>query len=99
MELHICMHHGCLELFYILLYSHGKLFLYSCRYYLYQIASTFYDVLIPNPPYFLSGGLYHLKILIFPEYNLLTYLLLGKFQMLMYTKFQTTVHLHQPRFA
>ena len=42
----------------------------------------FVDVLIPYPPYILSGNLYHGQILIGPDYNILTYTMPRKLRML-----------------
>ena len=40
-----------------------------------RLCLLFSDVLIPNPPYVLSGELYHSQLIIGLDYNLLIYLL------------------------
>ena len=47
-----------------------------CGYYLYSFTPYFSDMLIPNPPYFLSVESYHVQISIGSYYNLSAYWLL-----------------------
>ena len=56
---------------FILLYSLGQIYVYFRGCSLYSFASTFSDILIPNPPYVLSGESWHGQISIGPDYNLL----------------------------
>ena len=99
MEFHICMQHDYWACIYLQPYSRGKLVLYIWIYYIYSFASAFANVFITNPRYVLLGESDHVQILIFPEYNFLTYLLLREFQMLLQPKCPTKSRIFQHRFV
>ena len=66
---------------------------YFCGNGLYSFPTAFSDILIPYITYVLSVKSYHIKIIIGPDYNLLTYFLLIELQMQLLVKCPTMGHL------